>query len=99
VIFHDKRLSALGTYVPSEAEKYYSALASVLMPAKYSRPDVVKARLDDLDSSPEAIHERAASEYRRRASSGALATPLDPEGSVAQFQTYAYADLRFDYAF
>jgi GT2 family glycosyltransferase len=98
-VFHDKRLSQRGTYVPSDAEKYYSALASVFLAAKYSRPDIVKARLDDLDRSPEAIHKRAASEYRRREAAGILAAPLDPQGSVAQFQTYAYADLRFDYAF
>ena len=97
VVFHDKHLSGHGAYLPSEAEKYYSALASLFIATKYSRPDIVTQRLADLDRSPEAIHERAAAEYRLHVANGTLPTPIDKDGSVAQFQTYAYANLRFDY--
>ena len=98
VVFHDKRLSAAAEQVPSELERYHSGLASLLLYAKYSRPDLVAMGLDAFDTSPDPVHPRAADELRRRRDAGLLPTPIDPGGTVADFSTYAYAPLRFDYA-
>jgi GT2 family glycosyltransferase len=99
VVFHDKELSVTASYVPGVSERYHSALASLLLAAKYSRPDIVAARLVDLDNSPDPVHADAAAEYRARMAARTLAAPIDPTGAVGQFQTYAYANLSFDYSF
>jgi GT2 family glycosyltransferase len=98
VVFHDKRLSAHGAQVASEHERYHSGLASLLLYAKYSRPDLVAMGLDAFDASPDPVHPRAAAELRRRRDAGLLPEPIDPDGTVADFSSYAYAPLRFDYA-
>lgn len=96
VVFHDKRLSAQAAYVPSEAEHYYAALASLLMAVKYSRPDVLERQLGDFSRSPHAVHARVLEEYHEREREGRLPAALDHDGSVGQFQSVAYADSRFE---
>jgi len=98
VVFHDKRLSARGEQVASEHERYHSGLASLLLYAKYSRPDLLAMGLEAFDASADPVHPRAAAELRRRRDAGLLPEPIDPDGTVADFSTYAYAPLRFDYA-
>ncbi len=98
VVFHDKRLSAAAAQVPGETERYHSALASLLLYAKYSRPDLLQTGLDAFDASADPVHPRAAAELRRRAALGLLPEPIDADGKVADFSTYAYAPLKFDYA-
>ncbi len=98
VVFHDKRLSPSAAQVPGETERYHSALASLLLYAKFSRPDLLQKGLDAYDESPDPVHARAAAELRRRLALGLLPEPIDAEGKVADFSTYAYAPLRFDYS-
>jgi hypothetical protein len=95
-VFHDKRLDARGDMEASDAERYYSAEAALLLAAKYSRPDVVQGLLGTYDR-PDASDDqrRAAAEYRRRERSGRLATPLDPDHAVAAFVAGNYTEHRF----
>lgn len=95
VIFHDKTLSLEGAYVPSEAEIYHAALASLLLAHKWSRPDLVEQHVHDYEHSPIEAHARVLSEYRALEASGRLPQPVDPNHVVGQFQTAAYADSRF----
>lgn len=94
-VFHDKRISLGGSYIDNANEKYYSALASLTLAWKYSRPDVVASGLEYLEGAGEPILLQAAAQFRDNELNGRLPEPIDPEGKVGQFNTYAFADVRF----
>ncbi len=95
--FHDKRLSAAAKEQPSDTEVLYSGLAGLLLATKYSRPDLVESQLRHFANSPLEVHARIVEDFERRRDAGLLPDPLDPLNRVADFSTYAYAPLRFDY--
>jgi GT2 family glycosyltransferase len=95
--FHDKKLSAEAKELPSDTEVLHSGLAGLLLATKYSRPDLVEEQLHHFTSSALPIHARIAENFVRRRREGRLPTALDPLNRVADFSTYAYAPLRFDY--
>ncbi len=95
--FHDKRLSAAASEQPSDTEIFHSGLAGILLATKYSRPDLVESQLHHFALSPLPIHAKIVEAYQLRRSEGRLPLPLDPGGTVADFSTYAYSPLRFDY--
>jgi hypothetical protein len=95
--FHDKRLSAEAHEQPSDTEIVHSGLAGLLLAHKYSRPDLVEAQLGHFMNSGLAAHAEIVAAFHARRREGRLPTPLDPEARVADFSTYAYAPLRFDY--
>ena len=97
VCFHDKRLSVEAKEQPSDIEIYHSGLAALLLATKYSRADLAQAQLRDLANSPIPIHTEIVEAFTRRQREGNLPTPLDHDNEVADFSTYAYASLRFDY--
>ncbi len=94
-VFHDKRLGEDGTIVVSDAERYYSAEAGLLLAHKYSNPGLVEEIREALAASRDPDHQRAVAEYDRRKSDGQLPDPIDTEHSVAQFLDGAYAVHRF----
>jgi GT2 family glycosyltransferase len=96
-ILHDKRLSPQAIEMPSDTEVLHSGLASLLLPWKYSRPELAEAHLLDFVTSPEPIHHKVAQAFEERRQSGRLPLPIDPDHRVGDFSTYAYAPLRFDY--
>ena len=83
--------------MPSDTEILHSGLASLLLPWKYSRPELAEAHVVDFATSSTAIHHAVAEAFEERRASGRLPTPIDPEHRVGDFSTYAYAPLRFDY--
>ena len=95
VVFHDKDLSASGGWVPTEAERYYSAEAALLLAHKWSRDDVLEEVLQMLDGSREEVHHRAVAEFRRRLGAGTLAPQRDAEHLVGTFVDGNYAAHRF----
>jgi GT2 family glycosyltransferase len=95
IVFHDKRLSPGGSWMPGEAEKYYSAEASLMMAYKWSRPDLVDRYLADFEQSGVDYLQRAAANFLGRRVANTLPTPLDPEGKVAQFVGHHYTPHRF----
>ncbi len=95
--FHDKRLSAEAKEQPSDTEVLYSGIAGLMLATKYSRPDLVEQQLHYFTSSPAPVHATIAEDFFRRRREGRLPAPLDPHNRVADFSTYAYAPLRFDY--
>ncbi|MBW4029548.1 MAG: glycosyltransferase [Acidobacteria bacterium] len=95
--FHDKQLSAEAKERPSDIEVLHSGLAGLLLATKYSRPDLVENQLEHFVHSPLPVHARIVEDFTRRRREGRLPAPLDPLNRVADFSTYAYAPLRFDY--
>lgn len=94
-VFHDKRLNVDGSWPAGAAERYYSAEAALLLPIKYSRPDVAKRVRGQLRRSgaPEAL--RAIAEVDRRREAGLLPTPIDHDHKVSEFIGPNYARHRF----
>jgi len=95
VVFHDKELSGSGGWVPTEAERYYSAEAALLLAHKWSRDDIVHGILAAFAVSEEAHHHRAADEFERRRDAGELVVRRDPNHSVGRFIDGNYARHRY----
>ena len=94
-MFHDKRISESGGWLPSAAERYYSAEAGLLLPYKYSRPDLTETNLDWFRRSGDEVLQRAGRAFELRKKTDRLPTPIDPDHQVAQFIDGAYAVHRF----
>lgn len=95
VVFHDKDLSSSGGWVPTEAERYYSAEAALLLAHKWSRDDILDEVLQMLSGSSDEVHHRAVAEFGRRRDAGTLAPPRDAGHVVGQFVRGNYAPHRF----
>jgi hypothetical protein len=95
VVFHDKELSVEGRWVPTGAERFYSAQAALLLAHKWSRDDLVDDILAQFDASPVDDEQRAAQEFRRRRDEGRLVPQRDPGGDVGTFVGGAYAEHRY----
>jgi GT2 family glycosyltransferase len=96
-VFHDKRLTPEGGWMAGEAEKYYSAEASLMMAHKWSRPDLVEQYLFYFRKSGADYLERAAAEYVKRRDESRLPLPLDAEARITQFVGTNYAAHRFSF--
>jgi len=95
VCFHDKRVSDKGQWQPSEAERYYSLEASLMLAHKWSRSDLVDQYLKVFARSDDARCRKARDVFLERKAAGVLPVPLDPDHKVARFVGYNYADHRF----
>ena len=95
VCFHDKRLSPGGDWQPSDAEKYYSAEAALLIAHKWSRPDLVAKHIKMFVNSGVDHLCRAAAEFARRRDEGKLPEPLDAQHDVGNFIEANYGPQRF----
>ena len=96
-VFHDKRLTIDGVLEVTDAERRYAAEAAVLLPWRYSRPDLAETNLRALENSRDAVLQRIARELRERQRHGRLPEPLDPDGTVAEFVGDNFAEHRFSY--
>jgi GT2 family glycosyltransferase len=95
VVFHDKRLTPNGGWIPSEAERYYSAEAALLLAYKYCRADVTVQYLDFFRKSADETLLRAAGAFELRRKTGLMPSQIDEHHSVGQFVSGAYARHRF----
>jgi hypothetical protein len=96
-VFHDKRLTPDGVLEVSDAERRYAAEAAVLLPWRYSRPDLAERNLAAFETSGDAPLQSIARELRERQRLGQLPEPLDPDGTVAEFVADNFAEHRFSY--
>jgi hypothetical protein len=97
-IFHDKRLDLDAVVENGDAERYYSAEAALMLAWKYSRPDLVDEWLEHFRISSDDRWVDAANTFAHRREEGALPSPLDPEGRVAQFFGMQFARHRYSYS-
>ena len=97
-IFHDKRLDERAVIRVSEREREQSALASVLLPWRYSRQDLALERLEQLEAAGDEISRTVAEELRARVEAGSMPLPIDPDHVVGEFVGGEYAHHRFSYA-
>lgn len=95
VVFHGKSLSGDGGWVPTEAERYYSAEAALLLAHKWSRDEILDQLLEDFDSGSDPLRRRAAGEFRRRQDKGELVPQRDADHTVGVFVDGQYAKHRY----
>ncbi|WP_438866280.1 hypothetical protein [Pseudomonas sp. L1(2025)] len=94
-VFHDKRLSDEGTWLPSSSEQYYSAEAALMMAHKYSRPKLVTELLESFQRSGSQNLERAAKVFISKRDLGKLPSPIDSAHKVSSFNGDFYTNHRF----
>jgi GT2 family glycosyltransferase len=94
-VMHDKRLAKDGGWQPTEAEKYYSAEAALLLAYKWSRPDLTAEYLEHYKQSSAEHLLRAAREFEKRQAEGRLPEPIDSEHRIGRFNDGLYAKHRF----
>ena len=95
VVFHDKRLSDEGKWLPSDSEKYYAAEAALLLAYKWSRPEIVEKILGEYGAHGDPVTSRAKTEFEARRASGRLPAPRDAEHKIGQFIDGMYARHRY----
>lgn len=95
VVFHDKRLANDGGWLPSAAERQYSAEAALLLPYKFSREDLTQKYLEAFRSSSEGHLIKAAQSYDARSQHNRLPPQIDKEHAVGQFIDDGYAPWRY----
>ena len=95
VVFHDKALSSDGKWQPTQAERYYSAEAALLMAYKWSNHERVRMLLEQFGNSGDEIGLKVVAEFRRREREGLLPEPLDPQHRIAEFVGDQYGHSRF----
>lgn len=98
VVFHDKSVAVDGAWQPTNAERYYSAEAAILMAHKWSNFDRERQLLVDFKAAANAgdeISKRVIKNYELRVQEGRLPKPLDPNHKVAEFTTEGYGNYRF----
>jgi len=96
-VFHDKRLTPDGVLEVTDAERRYAAEAAVLLPWRYSRPELAERNLQSLEDSGDSLLRGVARELRDRQRLGQLPEALDPAGTVAEFVGDNFAEHRFSY--
>ena len=94
VVYHAKRLSATGTWVPTEAELYYSKEAALLMAYKWSNKERFHM-LYDLYSNGDEYGKRVIARFEKLKEENSLPEQLDAEGKVATFLGENYTEHRF----
>lgn len=95
VVFHGKSLSGDGGWVPTDAERYYSAEAALLLAYKWSRDELLDELLETFESGEDPHHLRAAAEFRRRQTTDELVAQRDADHVVGVFVDGQYATHRY----
>jgi hypothetical protein len=95
VVFHDKRLNDNGGWMPSAAERQYSAEAALLLPYKYFRSDLTDRYLDTFRRSQQEDLLKAVEAFQDRKTTGRLPAQIDQDHAVGQFIDDGYAPWRY----
>jgi hypothetical protein len=84
-----------GAWQPSDAERYYSAEASLFLTHKWSRSDLTEKYLASFRKSGIDYLVRAADVFENRRSNRELPAQIDEQHKIGQFIGLNYAEHRF----
>ena len=87
VVFHDKRLSSDGHYVPTNAEIYYSLEARLLMAWKWSFDRLLNNLLREYAKIGTPNYLRALEDFEKRKKEKRLPKQLDPRHRVGDMRS------------
>ncbi|GHD21380.1 glycosyltransferase family 2 protein [Tianweitania populi] len=95
-VFHDKRLSSQNAgWQPTNAERYYSAEASMIMAHKWSRADLVQKYLKMYQAHGDDFQRKAAEAFVKRMDENNLPEPRDPKHRIGTFTGDLYTQHRY----
>jgi GT2 family glycosyltransferase len=94
-VFHDKRLTADGSWTVGSAEEFWSAEGALVLAHKYSRPDRVREIRRDLMAHGSERQRAAVTDFDRREAEGRLPESIDATHTVGQFVGGNYAKHRY----
>ena len=94
VVFHDKRFSSKGLYIPTKAEIYYSLEARLLMAWKWSFPRLLDG-LKEIYKKTEGEEYRLALEsFEKRMRENRLPVRIDPKHKVGDITSTANGEFQ-----
>lgn len=96
VVFHDKEISANGSWNPSDWELKYSAQAALLLAYKWSQTALADFMRADWEKLNEPHLTAAISHFEDLSSRGALPAQLDSDYQVGKFTGATYGKHRYD---
>jgi GT2 family glycosyltransferase len=96
-VFHDKRLSAAGLYIPSGAERYFAIEAAMMMAWKYCNDSRFQKLITEGLSSDDSLWQRAAKSANEKIAARSEGDRLDRDHKVAEFYGDDYARHVFRY--
>lgn len=94
-VFHAKRLSVSGSWQPTDAEKYYSAEAALMMAYKWSNDERVEYLLNVYGESNDENLKKAVEHFYKMKEEKKLPEQIDKEHKVAEFIGDYYSENRF----
>lgn len=93
-VFHSKKLTLEGGWMPTNAEIYYSAYASMMMAYKWSNDERLEHLLKVLPTYGE-VQKKAVNEFKQKMKDGSMPSRLDPEHRISKFIGDYYSENRF----
>ena len=94
-VFHPKRITNKSEWIPTEAEKYYSAEAALIMAYKWSQNRRWKMLVRLFRKSGDKNLQRAARVFSERLAKKSLPDQIDKKHRVSTFTGDLYAKHRF----
>lgn len=95
IVYHSKKLSLNGGWMPTQAEIYYSAEAAILLAYKWSNFERVKKIIKQYETIGIEFEKKAVMEFKKRQKENKLPTPIDCEHKTARFINDDYCKTRF----
>jgi len=95
VVFHDKTLTSDGRWMPTAAEKQFSAEAALFLAHKWSRDDIVDRILEHFDETKLPHQTEAARKFRGKRRRNLLVPQRDAAHKIGTFEGNFYAKRRF----
>ena len=95
LVYHDKKLSSRGEWIPSKAEIYYSAQAALMMAYKWRNNKMLMKVMAQYRKSRNPIQIEVLNDFCRKAVGGKLTKRIKASRKVAKFHGYNFAEHRF----
>lgn len=95
VVYHAKHLSIGAKWLPTCAERYYSAEAALLLSYKWSDFNRTRKLLKQYEACGGEDEKKAAAQFRKRQKEKRLPHPIDKNRKIGKFIGDEYGEMRF----
>lgn len=95
IVYHAKKLSTSGNWIPTSAEKYFSAEAALMMAHKWSNFDRLNKLLDIFLKSNDENLKKAALNFREKKKNNELVKSIDDKKKISTFVGDYYAKPKY----
>lgn len=95
VVFHGHKIDSNGLPIPTEAEKYYSAEAALMLAYKWSNKRHLNNLITYFENFGSEYQKKALNYFRKREKKGDLPKQLDADHKIAYFKDGCYAKHKY----